>query len=108
MSSENNTPPKNDSGNNGSPQRFQPKVLLVYLVIVAAILTIWFANPSAGTNVKQLTISELVQAVKDGQIADGDGVMEPDPSYGRDGYVISGEMANPYYEDQVEGDPQFG
>ncbi len=95
MPSENNKPQKNDSGNNGSPQRFQPKVLLVYLVIVAAILTIWFANPSAGTNVKQLTISELVEAVKAGLIAENDGVMEPDPSYGRDGYVISGEMSNP-------------
>ena len=95
MSSENNTPQKNDPGNNGSPQRFQPKVMLVYLVIVAAILTIWFANPGAGTNVKQLTVSELVQAVKDEQIAEGDGIMEPDPSYGRNGYVISGKMTNP-------------
>ena len=95
MSSENNTPQKNEPGNNGSPQRFQPKVMLVYLVIVAAILTIWFANPGAGANIKQLTVSELVQAVKDEQIADGDGIMEPDPSYGRDGYVISGEMTNP-------------
>lgn len=95
MSSENNKPQKNESGNNGSPQRFQPKVLLVYLVIVAAILTIWFANPSAGTNVKQLTISELVEAVKAGKIAENDGFMEPEPSYGRDGYVINGEMVNP-------------
>ena len=85
MSSENNKSSKNDPGKNGSPQRFQPKVLLVYLVIVAAILTIWFANPGAGTNLKQLTISELIQAVKAGQIAEGDGLMEPDPSYGRDG-----------------------
>ena len=98
MSSENNKSPKNNSGNNGAPQRFQPKVLLVYLVIVAAILTIWFANPGAGSNVKQLTISELMQAVKDGQIAEGDGVMEPEPSYGRDGYVISGQMSNPALE----------
>ena len=104
MPPENNKPSKNNSGSNGSPQRFQPKVLLVYLVIVAAILTIWFANPSAGTNVKQLTISELVQAVKDGQIAEGDGFMEPEPSYGRDGYVISGEMTNPTLgQDSFEG-----
>jgi cell division protease FtsH len=95
MSSENKKPKKNEPGNNGPPQRFQPKVLLVYLVIVAAILTIWFANPGAGANVKQLTISELVQAVKAGQIAEGDGLMEPEPSYGRDGYVIQGEMTNP-------------
>ena len=76
MSSENKKSNKNDSGSNGSPQRFQPKVLLVYLVIVAAILTIWFANPGARSNVKQLTISELVEAVKNGQIAEDDGVME--------------------------------
>lgn len=93
MSSENKKPKKNEPGNNSPPQRFQPKVLLVYLVIVAAILTIWFANPGAGTNVKQLTISELVQAVKAGQIAEGDGLMEPEPSYGRDGYIIQGEMS---------------
>ena len=103
MSSENNKSNKNDSGSNGSPQRFQPKVLLVYLVIVAAILTIWFANPGAGSNVKQLTISELVEAVKDGQIAEDDGVMEPEPSYGRDGYIISGEMTNPGLSDAVDG-----
>ncbi|MGZ0654035.1 ATP-dependent zinc metalloprotease FtsH [Coraliomargarita sp. W4R53] len=103
MSSENNKPKKNESGNNGSPQRFQPKVLLVYLVIVAAILTIWFANPGAGTNVKQLNISELIQAVKAGQIAEGDGIMEPEPSYGRDGYVISGEMTNPALSDVTDG-----
>ncbi len=90
-------PQKNDSGRNGPPQRFQPKVLLIYLVIVGAILTIWFANPGAGSNVKQLTISELVEAVKDGKIAENDGVMEPDPSYGRDGYVISGQMLNPAF-----------
>jgi cell division protease FtsH len=95
MSAENNKPQKNDSGRNGPPQRFQPKVLLIYLVIVAAILTIWFANPGAGSNVKQLAISELVQAIQAGQIQAGAGFMEPDPSYGRDGYVISGEMANP-------------
>lgn len=97
MPSENNKPQKNDSGRNGPPQRFQPKVLLIYLVIVAAILTIWFANPGAGSNVKQLAISELVQAVKNGQIQEGAGYMEPDPSYGRDGYVISGEISNPLF-----------
>ena len=102
MSSENNNSKKNNSGSNGSPQRFQPKVLLVYLVIVAAILTIWFANPGAGSNVKQLTISELIEAIKAGQIAEDGGVMEPEPSYGRDGYVISGEMTNPSLSDVVD------
>jgi len=103
MSSENKKPPRNDPGRNGPPQRFQPKVLLIYLVIVGALLTIWFANPGVGSNVKQLTISELVNAIKDGKIADYDGVMEPDPSYGRDGYVISGKMHNPIWDNQESG-----
>lgn len=97
MSSEKNTPQKNNNGNNGSPQRFQPKVLLIYLVIVAAILTIWFANPGAGSNVKQLSVSELVEAVKEEKIAEGGGVMQPNPKIGENGYVISGEMTNPDY-----------
>jgi len=101
MSSENKTPQKNDSGRNGPPQRFQPKVLLIYVVIVGAILTIWFANPGAGSNVKQLTISELIEAVKDGKIAENEGVMEPDPSYGRDGYVISGQLLNPNFNAEL-------
>jgi cell division protease FtsH len=108
MSSENKKPKKNESDNNGSPQRFQPKVLLVYLIIVAAILTIWFANPGAGANVKQLTISELVEAVKAGQIAEDDGFMEPDPSYGRDGYVINGEMTNPGFSSMDDSLSQGG
>ena len=92
MPSDNKAPQNNNSGKHGSPQRFQPKVLLIYLVIVAAILTIWFANPGTGSNVKSLSISELVQNVKAGKIAEGDGFMEPDPSFGRDGYVITGQM----------------
>jgi len=96
MSLKNKNSSGKDSGNQSPPQRFQPKVLLIYLVIVAAILTIWFANPSAGSNIQQLTISELVEAVKSGQIEVGDGVMEPEPSYGRDGYIINGEMLSPF------------
>ncbi|MGJ8640329.1 MAG: ATP-dependent zinc metalloprotease FtsH [Opitutaceae bacterium] len=99
MSSENNNPQKNDSGRNGPPQRFQPKILFIYLLIGAALLTIWFANPGAGANSRQLSISELVQAVKAGEIAEGDGFMEPDPSFGRDGYVINGKISNPDLKD---------
>ncbi len=88
-----NQPPKNSNqGNPGSPQRFQPKMLLIYFVIVASLAAIWFANPGGGSNVKSLTVSELVQAIKSSQIAKGDGVMEPEPSFGENGYVITGQM----------------
>ena len=96
MSSKNSKSSDKDSGNQASPQRFQPKFLLVYLVIVAVILTLWIANPGAGSNVRQLTVSELIEAVKSGQIEEGGGVMEPEPSYGRDGYIITGEILASY------------
>ncbi|MGC6424981.1 MAG: ATP-dependent zinc metalloprotease FtsH [Lentimonas sp.] len=95
MPSENNSPNNNEPGRSGPPQRFQPKILFIYLLIGAALLTIWFANPGASANARQLTISQLVEAVKNEQIGAGDGEMEPDTSFGRDGYVITGKMANP-------------
>jgi cell division protease FtsH len=95
MSSDNNKPQKNDSGRNGPPQRFQPKILLIYLFIGAVMLTLWFTSSGENANARQLTISELVQAVKNGDIEEGAGSMEPDPSFGRDGYVLTGTMKNP-------------
>lgn len=97
MSSQPNTPQKNDSGRNGPPERFQPKVLLIWLVIITAMVALWFAQPDGATGRKVLTVIELVEAVKDGQIEKGDGVMKPDPSLGRDGYVITGKILNPEY-----------
>jgi cell division protease FtsH len=88
---------KKESGSGKSPQRFQPKVLIIYLVILAGVLTLWFANSSANSGVKQLTINELVSLVESGALQAGAGYMEPDPSYGRDGYVISGNIPNPAF-----------
>ena len=98
MSSKQNTPQKNDPGRKGPPERFQPKVLLIWLVIISAIIALWFAQPGAGANAERLTISELVQAVKDGRIEKGDGVMKPDSSLGEAGYVITGRIRNPQYD----------
>jgi cell division protease FtsH len=99
--SQQNTPQQKEPGNNGQPERFNPKVLLIFLVIITAIIGLWFAQPGAGANHERLTISELVKAVKDNKIEKGDGVMKPDPSLGEDGYTISGKMQNPKYHEGV-------
>ena len=99
MSSQKNT--ENNPPDNRPPERFNPKVLLFFLVIVAAIVGLWFAQPGTGANHERLTISELVQAVKDGRIKKGDGTMKPDPSLGESGYVISGRIRNPQYDANV-------
>jgi len=98
MSVQQNTPQKKDPGNDGQPERFKPKVLLIWLVIISAIVALWFAQPSTGANLVRLTISELVQAVKDGEIEKGAGVMKPDPSLGDGGTIITGKMNNPNYD----------
>ncbi|MGC6505327.1 MAG: ATP-dependent zinc metalloprotease FtsH [Coraliomargaritaceae bacterium] len=92
---------KNNSGRNTPPERFQPKVLLVWLAIITAMIALWYASPRDGLGAKKLSIAELVQAVKEEQIKPGDGVMKPDPSLGRDGYVITGQMLNPDFDSAV-------
>ena len=104
MSSQPNTPQKNDSGRNGPPERFQPKVLLIWLVIITAMIALWFASPRDPAGSKKYSITELVEILKDGQIEKGDGVMKPDPSLGRDGYVISGQMKNPAFVEGLSGE----
>ena len=89
---------KNNSGRNSPPERFQPKVLLVWLAIITAMIALWYASPRDGMGAKKLSIAELVQAVKNEQIKPGDGVMKPDSSLGRDGYVINGQMLNPDFD----------
>lgn len=102
MPPENNTTPPNSSGNRPPPQRFQPKVLVIYLVIGTVMLALWVSSSGSGAGREKLSINELIEAIKDGRINRGDGVMEPDSSYGRDGYIIRGEMQNPHPHDFEE------
>jgi cell division protease FtsH len=97
MSAQHNTPQNNDPDRNNQPERFKPKVLFIWLVIILAIMALWFAQPGTGGNVARLSVSELVESVKAGEIEPGAGVMKPDPSLGQDGYVISGQIMNPDY-----------
>ena len=99
--SQQNTPPQKEPSNHGQPERFNPKVMLIFLVIISAIIGLWFAQPGGSANHERLTISELVKAVKDGQIEQGEAVMKPDPSLGETGYIISGKMLNPKYDAQL-------
>jgi cell division protease FtsH len=110
MSSQSNKSQNNESGRNRPPERFQPKVLLIWLVIITAMIALWYASPSDPAGSKKYSITELVEVLKEGRIAKGDGVMKPDPSLGRDGYVISGQMKNPDYVEGLTGEktvPQF-
>ena len=79
---------------NTPPERFQPKVLLLWVVIITAIVALWYSTPGVSGNQLVLGVSELMEAVEAGQIAKDSGVMKPDPSLGEEGYIITGEMSS--------------
>ena len=99
MSSQQTPPqPQKEPTNNRQPERFNPKVLLIFLAIISVMTILWFSNTGSSESHKRLTISQLLEAVKMGQIEKGQGVMKPDPSLGENGYTISGKMLNPAYQ----------
>jgi len=71
------------------PERFQPKVLLIWLAIVAAVLALFFLNPGKVKAPAQLNLQRVVELAEAGQIREG--LIRPDTSGGRDWVVVSGE-----------------
>ena len=92
MPSQKNISPEKEPTNNRPPERFNPKVLLIFLAILSAMLFLWFSSVGTEAGHKQLSVSQLIQAIKDGKIKNG--TMKPDPSLGEHGYIIKGEMLN--------------
>jgi cell division protease FtsH len=77
-----------------SPKRFQPKVLLIYLAILAVVLALWNTQPNLGLSQKFYTVSELIDQIKSDEVSESEweGVMKPNPAFGREGYTIEGTV----------------
>jgi cell division protease FtsH len=75
------------------PERFQPKVLIIWLAIVAAVLALLYVNPNQRQTTANLKIQEVVELVEKGKIKEG--TIRLDPAGGRDWNVISGEALEP-------------
>ena len=71
------------------PDRFQPKVMLIWLAIVGAVLALFYLNPGKVPAPANLKIDQVVELADKGAVADG--VIRPDASTGtRDWVVITG------------------
>lgn len=81
------------------PDRFQPRMLVIWLGIVAAVLAILYLNPGNNPTVAVLKVQRVVELAEEGQIKRG--VIKPDSTGGRDWAVITGETLEPTLE--VEG-----
>src|ERR1044071_3527038 len=76
------------------PDRFQPKMLIFWLVLVAAVLALLYNTQSMNPGPEVLSIQDVIERAESGNIKQdpkSSAVMRSDVSGGRDWYVISGE-----------------
>src|SRR6185295_17314670 len=71
------------------PDRFQPKMLVIWLVIVLAAVSLLFFAPGRLTSPATLKIQDVVDLTEQGKVKEA--VIRPDASGGRDWVVITGE-----------------
>ena len=78
--SEKSKPDKNKPLRNENPERFQPKVLLIWLVIFTTIIGLWLINSPTRKPVREWNISEVIKAAEEGRVEKG--TIKSDPTGG--------------------------
>ncbi|MDP2136698.1 MAG: AAA family ATPase, partial [Candidatus Didemnitutus sp.] len=71
------------------PESFQPKVMLIWAAIIAAIVALFYFNPSKAPQPATLKMHQVLEMADQGQVSEG--YIRPDPSAGRDFYTVTGE-----------------
>jgi len=75
------------------PDRFQPRVLLIWVVIVGAAAALLYLTPPSTTSPATVMMQDVMDATNAHQVVSG--VMRPDPSGVKDWYVIQGKLTSP-------------
>ncbi len=82
------------------PERFQPKVLLIWLSIAAAVMALFFL-PGRKSAPAVIKIHEVVQLSEENKIKNG--TIRPEQSGARDQYVVTGEANEAIFSDGTPG-----
>src|SRR5471032_2879452 len=81
------------------PDRFQPKMLLFWLALVAVVIALFYLSPNLTTAQEMLTIQDVVERDEAGNIVHTDpnqpNVIRPDPSGGLKDWVTIVGMSRP-------------
>ncbi len=93
-------PRKNRPLRNTPPDRFQPKVALIWLGIFAVIFALWASYSPQQHARKRIPVNQVLAAAERGEVEDL--VVKAEPSGGPEWYSVSGSMKNPAAE---KGDP---
>ena len=72
------------------PDRFQPKVLIFWIMLLFAVVALLYWSPGMTVSPAQMTIHEVVTHAEQGDISQG--VIHPDGTGGRDWYVVTGDL----------------
>jgi cell division protease FtsH len=75
------------------PEGFPPKVMLIWLAIIAAIVALFYFNPTKTPQPAVVNIQQVVELAEEGKIAEG--AIRSDSSGGRDWSVLTGETKEP-------------
>ena len=91
--SENENKSKRRPLKNLPPDRFQPKVWLIWFSIIGILFLLWKFNPGRINSPATLKVQEVLDYAASDQVAEGS--IRSDPSGGRDWGVVMGEMKEP-------------
>ncbi|MFP6900909.1 MAG: AAA family ATPase, partial [Opitutales bacterium] len=92
-------------GGGKPPERFQPKVMLIWLALIIAMAGLWFMR-SPQDDYSHKSIAEVLKAAEEGRISKAN--IKNDASGGEEWYTIHGKLHNPKYGTTgVEGEPEF-
>jgi len=80
------------------PDRFQPKVLIFWIMLLFAVVALLYWSPGMTVAPAQMTIYEVVTHAEQGDITQG--MIQPDPSGGRDWVLITGELKDPILKNE--------
>ena len=73
------------------PDRFQPKMLIVWFVVVAAVIALLWGTKGVNATPEVLQIQEVVERAEKADLIKSGATIRPDPAGGRDGYIITGQ-----------------
>jgi cell division protease FtsH len=96
---------KRRSLKNLPPDRFQPKMLVIWLVIVLAAASLLLFAPGRLTSPATVNLQKVVELAEQGKVREG--VIRPDASGGRDWVVITGETKDTSLESDRGPTKQF-
>ncbi len=99
--SEPDQPKKRRPLKNLPPDRFQPKMLVIWLVVVLVAISVLFFAPPRLSSPATIKIQKVVELAEQGKVREG--VIRSEPSSGRDWYVVTGEVTKDAALDSERG-----